>query len=330
MSLREGGEEDSRGSESSCFKTTELSVEISEGEMWLTRATDLKDRLSKRLEIEGGGKYSRILDGCGQDMWLRCTECSTRKRGRTHCKKRYCPLCAPSYAAARVDQYAAAVERMQWPLHLTLTIANVADISTATLKKLLHNFRKLRQKNLWKKTVRGGYASLEVVNTGHGWHPHLHVIADAEWIALKTPMPKRWMTQDRKAELYQSASAELGAVWAKTISQPTASLRIRRKHGGDAGARQLAVEALKYSVKAGDLLTCRERATDLLIAMEKVRMFRSFGKNYGKLEAKKKTPCKCEKCDAENSFRPEEVLEKKELHGEWSEHKRDKRARRRK
>jgi hypothetical protein len=179
-------------------------------------------------------------------------------------------------------------------------------------------------------TVRGGYASLEVVNTGHGWHPHLHVIADAEWIALKTPVPKKWMPQERKAELFRDASAELGETWAKVLKQDTASLKVRRKHGGDDGARRLAVEALKYSVKASDLCACRERATDLLIAMEKVRMFRSFGKNYGKLVEKKKSPCKCEKCEAENSYRPEEVLEKREMHGEWNEHKRDKRARRRK
>lgn len=297
----------------SCFKTTELSVEKSEPD-WLANNRDLKDQLWRRLTKEGRGDLAAILDGCGEDIWLRCSECQTKVRGSTHCKKRWCPICAVSIAAERVAKFTSAVMKMRWPMHITLTRANEPDVSADSLRALLKCFRRLRQRNCWKLTVKGGFASLEITNRGNGWHPHLHVIADCEWFGLTTsPPPQRW-SREKKHATYVAASAELEHEWSQIVKQPTSSVRIRRKYGGEAGAKSLAVETMKYTVKASDLIACAGRAADVIDAMKSVRLFRGFGSCFKlKLDEQIKEPCPCAECGALSSLRPESVLQEMEL-----------------
>jgi len=300
---------------SSCFKTTELSVERTDNAVWqldLIREEEAerKDKLITRLCSEGEFDLAAVLQGCGQDVWIACTECLTRKRVHTACKKRWCPSCAPKLAADRVRKFQAAVLAMKWPLHVTLTMANVKDLSRSTLVKLLKNFRRLRQRRLWKCTVRGGFVSLEITNRGNGWHPHLHIVADCEWLSLTTSPPTKWMSQDRKAHIFRQASIELENTWAELVGQKTASVAVRRKFGA-AGAKNLAVETMKYTVKADDLIECEGNAGEVIHAMTKVRLFRGFGSCYrlklDEEELKSPTPCEC---GAVGCWRPEELAEK--------------------
>jgi len=312
-------------SPSSCLETTELTVEKL-GPDWLENNRDLKDRLWKRLMKEGREDLAVILDGCDQEIMLRCSECQTRLRGRTHCKKRWCPICAVSIAASRVEKFTAAVLKLRWPMHITLTISNEHDVSKESLRRVLHAFRKLRQRLAWSKTVRGGFASLEITNRGRGWHPHLHIIADCEWFGLTTAPPPSWWSRERKHAVYVAASTELGHEWSQVVKQDSASVRIRRKYGGEAGARSLAVETMKYTVKATDLVTCGGSAAAVIDAMTKVRLFRGFGSCFKlKLDEQVKEPCPCAECGALRSVMPESVVESRELRA----HKNTKRKRRR-
>lgn len=297
---------------SSCLETTELSVENLLDD-WRSVNSDLKDRLAARLDREGRSDLSSILDGCGVEIFLRCSECQERVRGCARCKKRWCPICSVAISAERVSKFVAAVKAMQWPLHITLTIANRQDLDSAALRGLLRAFRRLRQRRCWKETVRGGFASLEIVNTGNGWHPHLHVIADCQWFGLRTAPPPKWWPREKRLERFREASAELGDEWADIVGQATASVKIRRKWGGDAGARSLAVEAMKYAVKAGDLLACQGSAAEIIDAVRAVRLFRGFGSCYRlKLDEQPKEPCPCGNCGALRSMMPEDVLERME------------------
>jgi hypothetical protein len=294
----------------SCFKTTELTVEIDDDGLWLERAADLKDRLSEKLKKEGDTKTALVLDNCGTELRMRCTECHHLTIAREHCKKRYCPLCAPMIAAERVAKHRKAVEAIQWPLFITLTKRNETDLTRSTLTSLLHAFRKLRQRVLWKRTVKGGWVSLEITNRGKGWHPHLHIIADCEWLSLKTSPPPKWWSRERKAAVYKEATAELEAEWAALMNQPTASVRTRRVFGAE-GKRNVAVEAMKYTVKAEDMVEHKGRATEVVNAMKGTRLFRGFG-TCAKLKLdddEPREPSVCE-CGAVGCVRPEHVIEK--------------------
>lgn len=297
---------------SSCLETTELSVENDPLE-WRAMECDLKDRLAARLEREGRTDLASILDQCGVEIFLRCSECQERVRGCARCKKRWCPVCAVAISAERVSKFAAAVLKMRWPLHITLTLANTHDLDASTLRGLLRAFRRLRQRRCWKDSVRGGFASLEITNRGNGWHPHLHIIADCEWFGVTTAPPSRSMSREQKLARFRAASAELGSEWANIVGQETASVRIRRRYGGDAGAKSLALETMKYAVKAGDLLSARGSAAEIIDAMRSVRLFRGFGSCYRlKLDEQPKEPCPCGNCGALKSMMPEDVLERME------------------
>jgi len=296
----------------SCLETTELSVE-NDGLDWRAVESDLKDRLSARLSREGREDLSQILDGCGVEIFLRCSECQERVRGSARCKKRWCPVCAVSIAAERVAKFTRAVLSMRWPLHITLTVSNTQDLDSATLRRLLKCFRRLRQRRAWKDSVRGGFASLEITNRGNGWHPHLHIIADCEWFGITTAPPSRSWSREKKLARFRESSAELGREWSDIVGQASASVKIRRRYGGDAGAKSLALETMKYAVKAGDLLATRGSAAEIIDAMRSVRLFRGFGTCYRlKLDEEPKEPCPCGNCGALRSLMPEEVLERKE------------------
>jgi len=312
----------------SCFKTTELSVEIPEVELWRDEQREQKDKLARRLESEGDFATAQMLDSCGVEMMLVCSECNSKKHGWTACKKRYCPCCAPKISAERVTKFECAVLKMKWPMHVTLTVRNTADITTAHLVRLMKSFRKLRQRVLWKRTVKGGFASLEIVNSGNGWHPHLHIIADCEWLSLTTAPPAQRMARKKKFELYQQASAELEKEWSSIVNQKTSSVKVRRKYGLE-GARYLAKETMKYAVKPADLLECKERARDVVAAMKSVRMFRPFGNCHKlKLDDVVRAPCQCEECGLTGTFVPDHVLEQREKNAEWKLHKSTRKRRR--
>jgi len=66
---------------------------------------------------------------------------------------------------------------------------------------------------------------------------------------------------------------------------------------------------MKYSVKPGDLLACKGKASDVIRAMKSTRLFRGFGSCYKlKLDTEPKAPCTCDACGEVASMIPEDVL----------------------
>jgi hypothetical protein len=66
---------------------------------------------------------------------------------------------------------------------ITLTLKHSKRPLAEQLARLKKCFKKLRQTPLWKKSQRGGVVTLEVKWTGHAWHPHLHIIAEGEYLS---------------------------------------------------------------------------------------------------------------------------------------------------
>jgi len=306
----------------SCLDTTELSVEKIEGAAWLLDRLKLHEKLKDRLQREGRGDLVAILESCGKDFRLVCKDKGHLRLVKTHCKKRWCPLCAPMLAAERVATIQSIVARFQWPLIVNYTMSNVEDLSKATLRKLLRAFRKFRQRGIGK-LMRGGFASLEISHTGNGWHPHVHTICDCEWLSLETVPPKRWWSAERIADNYQRAGAELSREWAQCIGQPMANVHIQRV-ATSSRAKKAAVEQIKYTLKGQDLVECEGEASEAIDAIQRVRLYRGFGSCYRlKLDEEvERTPCACEKCGC-IQWEPEEA----EQNREFREHKKASRRR---
>lgn len=271
------------------------------------RESDEKARLAERLSREGSDDLAAVLDACGQLLRLVCLDCTGIVSTVTRCRKRWCPCCASLLSYERQMRYGRAASMLRWPLHITLTILNVTTITSETLRLLLHGFRKLRQRRLWRDTVTGGWVNLEVTNRGNGWHPHLHILADVQWLALQTREPRRCDSRDTKLRLCREAATELSDEWANIVGQETASVKSRRCAGEEA-----AREVMKYAVKPGDLLRCKGSASELIRALKGRRLFRPFGNQHGRRiddddETENAAPCACSKCGATGSLRPEHV-----------------------
>lgn len=303
------------------FDGSAVEIEISENEMddalcsaskkhlaLIEKNDALRIKLAARFRSEDAIPYAEKLESCNQPIVLRCSNCHHSVAGRTSCRRRFCPVCARVLAARRVAKYETRAKMMKWPLHVTLTQRNTESLSRDDLQGLLRAFKTLRRTALWSRSVAGGFVALEVTHKGRGWHHHLHILCDAEWLAYKTPPPMRWHSKERKAELYQQAGAELSALWAGIVGQDTASINVRRC------AAEIAVrEVLKYTVKGTDMLDFKGRAADVVAAMEKTRLFTPFGSMYGKEvndDEPTKSPCACGACGEVGTMMPEEVMER--------------------
>lgn len=250
-------------------------------------------------------------------MWLTCTCCGAQKKVETRCKKRWCPVCARQISAQRVGKYAGAVNAMQWPLFVTLTRPNLANLCLKDIKAMRSGYRRLRQQAWWKRCVLGGIASVEITNTGKGWHPHIHSILDARWLAVTTPPPKPFETRKVMQAKFKAAGKEVAARWAAALDLPKASIHVKRAYTERTtpempGSNQsIAVEVLKYSVKPSDLIKCEEPIGDLLRLMGAARLVSSFGSCYGKnlLEDEEEYhPEPCE-CGAIKTWMPDSVVD---------------------
>lgn len=277
-----------------------------------------RSQLIQRLQEDGEDELADILKGCGSIVRLYCVCCGHVKDVEKRCRKRWCPVCARQISAKRVAKYAGAVARMQWPLFVTLTRPNVRVITLDTIREMRRAYRKMRQRAWWKRSVVGGIASLEITNRGKGWHPHIHSILDCRWLAKTVPAPKATDTRAGMRAKFKLAAAEVGGQWADALGLKRATVHVKRAFtprdlGPQTGANDsIAVEVLKYSVKATDLIDTPEPIGDLLRLLGAARLVSTWGSMHGRKLDDDDGPAlpraSCE-CGATGSLVPSEVVD---------------------
>lgn len=232
--------------------------------------------LRRRLFDEGEAELLAKIAVCQEPLTLRCEVCETNVEVKQRCKRKWCPCCVRALAAQRSAELQFIVERMQWPLFVTLTMRNVEDLSSGGVRHLRRAFGKLRHRRFWKDRVKGGIANVEVTNIGNGWHPHLHCVIDCRWLAVETPEPRARDSAEEKRAAFKSAAAELERHWAKCLKQETASVKVKR-----AFRDTITKEVVKYSVKSSDLIECQGSVGAVIRALEGTRLMTTFGKCHG-------------------------------------------------
>ena len=191
-----------------------------------------------RREIPGKGWEYRIAGGCCGDRL--CTICANKRSARLRLA-----------LIPRLEQANVAF--------ITLTLAGLPRESLpAKIDRLYKSFRALRLMPLWKKSVKGGVAFLEIKHNAKSnrWHPHLHILADSSF------MPH----------------AELSQLWY-AITGDTFIVDIRRIDSKD----QVAGYVTKYASKPLNMSFAND--PDLLdeavIALKGRRLALAFGSFYG-------------------------------------------------
>jgi hypothetical protein len=270
----------------------------------LTRQRDL---IRDRLLMEGAVDLATKLETCGQSTNIVCTSCGDYHPIETRCNRRWCPVCARKLAARRVAKYDRRLQRLQWPLWVTLTIKNRDD--EAVVEDLKKAWKKFRRKQIFTAHTVGGLWALEVTERGNGWHPHIHAMLDCKWLAAVTPAPHPNDNAAQVREKIDYAKAELAAEWGESCGQPFAiALAVRKS--ASAASREL----LKYAVKGSDLLECLLPIAPIIRQIDSGRTISTFGTlREGKLPPEPdddRPALACTNCGAEKSWIPADVAAK--------------------
>jgi hypothetical protein len=237
-------------------------------------ANQWRQGLLKRLKEEGETELHDRLAECGKTFPLWCKGCNHRHDASTKCSRKWCPSCGPKRANERAARMRFAFRRMKWPMQLTLTVPNVAEgwEDPQLLRRLLHSFKKLRDRRIWKENVAGGIFSVEVTDKGNGLHPHLHALVDCRWLAMKTPAPAPRDDRETLSAKFRCAAEEFTSHWRDVIGdERTRNVWIRRC---DVGAVD---EVLKYAIKSEDALNCTGRIGPILRLLDSVRTVERLG-----------------------------------------------------
>ena len=268
-----------------------------------TRRNKERHALVQRLQSEDAYDLANPLDECGTPIPLTCTCCGEHRVAEQHCMRRYCPSCQPLVTAKRHARWSAALSKLQWPLFITLTIPNSED--PESLRFLRKKWGCFRRRKIIADKVRGGIATFEVTNKGQGWHPHLHAILDCQWLAIHTPAPA---PTDSKAVIKQKcefAHRELSLQWANMIDNEQAIVWAHRVYGD-----QAISEVLKYAAKGSDLINSPQPIAPMLRVLSSTRTLSGFGSLHPLPNPDRDTGavCICDKCGAEKSFMPDEII----------------------
>lgn len=123
---------------------------------------------------------------CGADAYVfRSKEDPNVFRiGGSACHDRWCQPCALGRATTIAGNVLDLIRGKEIRF-LTLTIRGHPDFSLKRqLAKLYNSFAALRRRKLWKKSVDGGVAFVELKwsTRGHLWHPHLHCLMQGRYL----------------------------------------------------------------------------------------------------------------------------------------------------
>jgi len=261
-------------------------------------------QLIKRLENEDAEDLIGPMRECGATMALVCVCCGLTKDVPIRCKRRYCPACQPKLAAEKVARWTHAISKIQWPLFLTLTMANSHDVES--IHYIKKRWQAFRRRKLIVERIKGGVASYEITNKGKGWHPHIHAICDCRWLSLHVPEPLRTDNKETVAEKCKMAQREVSSLWANQIKQDTAIVDVRRVYD----SKKIVLEVLKYAMKGTDLVASKTPIAPLLRALKGSRLLAGWGSLHPmpELDPEEEPELECPKCKETKSYMPADIV----------------------
>lgn len=221
----------------------------------------LRDALS--LALRRAHRYDEADDvqDCHGSFREYLPECKNpRQKAILHpisCFHRLCPFCATIRRERAKEHLGEFIKHMKEPKFLTVTVKNVEHIDGRYLKQWRGWFNRLRNKDVWKRAVRGGVYSLETTyNTkSRTWHVHLHALIDAAY------MPQAWLSQ----------------AWEAITEGAGFIVDIRPIRGHDAAI----AEAIKYITKITPFWDDPRLLNEFMQAVRGARLLGTFGTLYG-------------------------------------------------
>lgn len=188
---------------------------------------------------------------CGSALWLEASGDEMRLKANA-CHDRWCQACQRR-AVASVRLELAKLWKPGNTRFITLTLKHSTTPLKEQIKRLRSCFQELRRRPLWKHSVTGGAAFVEVkIGRDELWHPHLHLIVEGVWIE----------------------GAELARLW-HAVTGDSYVIDIRRPRDEQTVVHYVT----KYVTKPADADVFRtpERLDECIMAMKGIRIMSCFG-----------------------------------------------------
>jgi len=122
-----------------------------------------------------------------------------------YCRSRWCKPCAAARAAALADAIRFRLLGKTFRF-LTLTLRSSATPLSDQVDRLIRSFRELRRQVIWRETVDGSIAVIELTRSNGCWHPHLHVLITGHYV-----------DQKQLAERWHAITGDSYIVWIKKV-----------------------------------------------------------------------------------------------------------------
>lgn len=152
------------------------------------REMESAERLYALVQLDRGGRYLERLFECRKFAYFAHNAETEKVRVISNaCRLRWCPHCARAkqyFVRAQVKEY---IGKIRKPKFLTLTIAHSYTTLKNQIDSLYRAFRLMRKHETIKKALRGGvwFFQLKRAEKTGEWHPHLHIVLDADFIDKK-------------------------------------------------------------------------------------------------------------------------------------------------
>jgi hypothetical protein len=150
--------------------------------------------LYDELDCKDGTHRTESLLDCRKFAWfVRHKDTGMVKVVSNACRLRWCPICSNvRYVQIRraVQDW---IQSISQPKFITLTLLHTARPLADQIASLYRAFRLLRQRNKISRKIRGGVWFFQITRNRKtlDWHPHLHVLVDASFIA-KEVLSQEW------------------------------------------------------------------------------------------------------------------------------------------
>lgn len=131
----------------------------------------------ERLMVHESRMFAYL--GCGTGAWIMQSQTDPERFALRAecCHDRWCPACAKSRAMVLRCNLEPLIKG-KVVRFITLTLKHDDAFLTDKLDRLHECFQALRKLQLWKNSVVGGVAFIEVKHNSESraWHPHIHVL----------------------------------------------------------------------------------------------------------------------------------------------------------
>jgi Replication protein len=253
------------------------------------RAFRASQRLAGIYEKHGyEGRASKVR-ACGKAYsFYVCHECGEFcYLAEFRCDDRLCALCGRARVARLLESYGGVLNEIKQPKMVTISMRSrpLGELAAA-VKELWASFSRLRHRSIWK-SVAGAVVSLEITfnRTERTWHPHLHVLVDADFIV--------WQ--------------RLRDAWGEVTLGEGTSVYIQRCRPG------WQRELIKYVTKVKDLYDDFQALKEFLGFAKGRRFVRTYGQLYNCAVSNEETAgsVHCRGCGAVM------VLEKQQVKINW-------------